>query len=150
MKGCKLLPVIGCFLVAASLAPASAARLKRHAPHRTVQSHLIRHIRPPHAQMGTASIYARRFQGRRTASGERFSLTSDIAASKTLPLGTRARVTSLKTGRSAVVRIMDRGPHIRGRIVDLTPATARQLGFDHDGVTLVRVEPISIYPVEHG
>jgi rare lipoprotein A len=98
-------------------------------------------------------VYSRRFQGRQTASGESFSSVSNMAASKTLPLGTRARVTNVKTGRSAIVRIMDRGPHVRGRIVDLSPATAQRLGMPRDGVAVVEVVPISfepVHPTGHG
>jgi rare lipoprotein A len=95
------------------------------------------------AQTGRASVYSPSFAGRRTASGERFRLASDAAASNTLPLGTTARVTDLRTGRSAIVRIRDRGPHVRGRIIDLSPATARALGMRNRGVETVSVVPIS-------
>jgi rare lipoprotein A len=69
----------------------------------------------------------------------------DNAASKTLPLGTTAKVTNLETGKSAVVTIQDRGPYVPGRIVDLSPATARQIGISHrKGVALVVVAPIAV------
>jgi rare lipoprotein A len=69
----------------------------------------------------------------------------DNAASKTLPLGTTAKVTNLETGKSAVVTIRDRGPYIRGRIVDLSPATAKDIGIDHkNGVAKVEVAPIAV------
>ncbi len=72
---------------------------------------------------------------------------ADSAASKTLPLGTTARVTNLETGDSAVVTIRDRGPHVQGRIVDLTPATARKVGIDRqEGVSKVKVTPLSLPP----
>ena len=68
---------------------------------------------------------------------------SDNAASKTLPLGSRARVTNLQTGKSAVVTIRDRGPHVKGRIIDLSPATARQVGIRRgQGVANVEVTPL--------
>jgi rare lipoprotein A len=77
-------------------------------------------------QSGIASMYAHRG---RTASGEPHRLNALTAAHRTLPFGTKVRVTHRKTGRSVVVRIIDRGPFIRGRIIDLSPAGARALGF---------------------
>jgi rare lipoprotein A len=95
-------------------------------------------------QVGKASIYSKRFAGRKMANGERMDPKQDNAASKTLPLGTRARVTNLATGRSAIVTIEDRGPHVPGRIVDLSPATAEKIGLARkDGVTRVEVTPIA-------
>jgi rare lipoprotein A len=67
------------------------------------------------------------------------------AASRTLPLGTTAKVTNLATGQSAIVRIEDRGPYAKGRILDLSPATARQIGITRrDGVARVKVAPIAV------
>jgi rare lipoprotein A len=97
--------------------------------------------------VGKASIYANKFDGRRMADGTRMDPQDDNAASKTLPLGTTARVTNLETGQSAVVTIRDRGPHVPGRIVDLSPATAERLGLDrHEGVAKVAVTPLSLPP----
>ncbi len=76
------------------------------------------------AQSGIASIYS----GGRTATGEQCGLPGLTAAHKSLPFGTKVRVTNHQTGRSVVVRINDRGPFVRGRIIDLTPAGARALG----------------------
>ncbi|MDM0035181.1 septal ring lytic transglycosylase RlpA family protein [Variovorax sp. J22P271] len=96
-------------------------------------------------QVGKASFYADKFSGRKMADGSRMDPQDDNAASKTLPLGTTARVTNLETGRSAVVTIQDRGPYVKGRIVDLSPATARQIGISReDGVAPVEVTPLSI------
>ena len=69
---------------------------------------------------------------------------SNNAASKILPLGTRARVTNLHNGKSAIVVIKDHGPHVRGRIIDLSPATARMLGVGKQGVISVRVTPLDV------
>ncbi len=91
------------------------------------------------AETGIASIYA--YKGERTANGERASPTGFTAAHKTLPFGTRVRVINKKNGRSVIVRINDRGPFVRGRIIDLTPAGARALGFS--GITSVVVERVS-------
>jgi rare lipoprotein A len=98
-------------------------------------------------RIGKASFYARKFAGRKMADGTRMDPHSDSAASKTLPLGTTARVTNLETGRSTVVTIRDRGPYVKGRIVDLSPAAARKLGIDReDGVARVEVAPIQLPP----
>jgi rare lipoprotein A len=92
-----------------------------------------------HRQVGLASYYSHRFSGRRMADGTRLRLDSDSAASKTLPLGTTARVTNLHNRRSAVVTIRDRGPHGRGRIIDVSPGVARMLGMTARGVARVEV-----------
>ena len=98
-------------------------------------------------QVGKASFYADKFAGRKMADGTRMDPRDDNAASKTLPLGTVAKVTNLETGRSAVVTIQDRGPYVKGRVVDLSPATARELGISKaDGVAQVEVTPLSIPP----
>ena len=96
----------------------------------------------PPAQVGEASYYGPQFNGRRTASGQRFDPHSNIAAHRDLPLGTTARVTNLENGRSAEVRVEDRGPYARGRIIDLSPATAEQLGMRHQGTAQVKVQPL--------
>src|SRR5450631_2066136 len=77
---------------------------------------------------GKASFYADHYSGKTMADGTPMRLYSNNAASITLPLGTTARVTNLETGRSAIVTIRDRGPYVHGRIVDLSPATARKIG----------------------
>jgi len=94
----------------------------------------------PSVQTGTASWYGRQFAGRRTASGEVFRPQDLTAAHRTLPFGTRVRVTNLDNGRSAMVRINDRGPFARRRILDCSEAAARRLGFRHDGTARVRIE----------
>jgi len=102
-------------------------------------------------RVGTASVYHRMFNGRKMADGTRMDPRDDNAASKTLPLGTEARVTNLKTGQSATVTIQDRGPYVKGRIVDLSPATAEQIGITpREGVTQVEVAPIALPPREVG
>ena len=102
-------------------------------------------------RIGTASVYAHRFAGRKMADGTRMDPHDDNAASKTLPLGTEAKVTNLKTGRSATVTIQDRGPYVKGRIVDLSPATAEQIGITpKQGVAKVEVAPIAVPPHQEG
>ncbi|BAN46738.1 septal ring lytic transglycosylase RlpA family protein [Metapseudomonas resinovorans] len=91
---------------------------------------------------GKASYYGSRHHGRRTASGERFDQHALTAAHRTLPFGTRVKVTNLNNDRTVVVRINDRGPHTRGRIIDLSHEAAERLGMLRAGVALVRVETI--------
>jgi rare lipoprotein A len=101
-------------------------------------------------RVGIASVYAHRFSGKKMADGTRMDPHDDNAASKTLPLGTEAKVTNLKTGRSATVTIQDRGPYVKGRIVDLSPGTAEKIGITpKEGVTRVEVAPIAV-PHEDG
>lgn len=88
------------------------------------------------AESGIASVYG--YSGGKTASGERANPRELTAAHRTLPFGTRIKVTNKRNGRSVVVRINDRGPFIRGRVIDLTPAAAGQLGFS--GLTTVSLE----------
>ena len=117
---------------------------------------LARHVKPRldrsgRQRTGKASIYADKFNGRKMADGTRMDPQDDNAASKTLPLGATARVTNAETGQSAVVTIRDRGPHVPGRIVDLSPATAEQVGIDRQqGVSKVAVTPISLPPADVG
>ena len=94
---------------------------------------------PRRSEVGLASYYAGKHHGRRTASGEVFDMNELTAAHRTLPFGTRVRVTNLANGRETVVRINDRGPFRRGRIIDVSYAAARRLGFLGRGVTRVRV-----------
>jgi rare lipoprotein A len=95
-------------------------------------------------QKGVATYYAKRFQGRRTASGERLDQGKMVAAHPSLPFGTIVRVTNLRNGRSTDVRVVDRGPakgpQRRGVIIDLTQTAARELGFKEQGKTPVRLD----------
>ncbi len=93
---------------------------------------------PAHAQSGIASVYG--YNGSKTASGERASPPGLTAAHPPLPFGTRVRVTNKRNGKSIVVRINDRGPFVKGRVIDLTPAGARALGFS--GLTPVNLERV--------
>jgi peptidoglycan lytic transglycosylase len=99
---------------------------------------------------GIASFYAARFAGRTMADGTRMNPHGDNAASRTLPLGTIAQVTDLATHKSALVTIQDRGPYVKGRIVDLSPATARSIGITpRIGIARVRVTPL-VVPLPDG
>jgi rare lipoprotein A len=96
-------------------------------------------------RIGKASFYAKMFDGRKMADGTPMQPTGDNAASRTLPLGTTAKVTNLETGKTAIVTIRDRGPYVAGRIVDLSPASAHEIGLDQrKGVTRVEVAPIAV------
>ena len=101
-------------------------------------------------RLGKASVYASRFAGRKMADGTAMDPHGNNAASRTLPLGTTARVINLETGQSATVVIQDRGPYVAGYIVDLSPSTARKIGITlHRGVASVAVVPISV-PLPNG
>lgn len=101
--------------------------------------------RTGHKQVGKASFYASKYYNRTMSDGTRMRPDSNNAASLTLPLGTTARVTNLATGRSALVTIQDRGPYVRGRIIDLSPATAHRIGLEpKQGVTKVTVVPLTV------
>lgn len=89
---------------------------------------------------GTASFYGREHHGGPTASGERFNMHAMTAAHRTAPLGSRLKVTNLRNGKSVVVRINDRGPFVRGRIIDVSRAAADALGFTGAGLTRVALE----------
>jgi rare lipoprotein A len=114
--------------------PAEPAAKSKLAPDRTGKK-----------RVGKASFYADHFAGKTMADGTPMDPQDDNAASRTLPLGTTAKVTNLKTGQSAVVTIQDRGPYVDGRIVDLSPSTAREIGLSRrEGITDVEVEPIAV------
>lgn len=94
-------------------------------------------------QKGLASYYDDKFEGRKTSSGEIFKQSEATAAHKSLEFGTMVKVTNLKNNKQVVVRINDRGPFIRGRIIDLSKSVANELGFLGDGVTEVEIEVVS-------
>ena len=95
-------------------------------------------------QSGRASYYAKSFANRKMADGRRMNPNADIAASKTLPLGSVATVTNLDNGKSATVKIEDRGPYVNGRVVDLAPKVADKIDIKEKGVAPVVVKPITL------
>jgi rare lipoprotein A len=97
-------------------------------------------------QVGMASWYGPKFHGRRTANGEVFNMYQLTAAHRTLPLGSWVHVTNLENGRSIEVRVNDRGPFVRGRIIDLSYAAARAVGMVRQGVVRVQVLPLGTHP----
>jgi rare lipoprotein A len=96
-----------------------------------------------YSEQGVASWYGREFHGKRTSSGEVYDMYALTAAHKTLPLPTTARVTSLTTGKSIIVRINDRGPFRKGRLIDLSYGAARELGFLSAGTDKVEVQALN-------
>jgi rare lipoprotein A len=122
-----------------------ARKLAREQAVRPPHGHHIVEDRSGRKQLGKASVYARGFQGRKMANGQLFDQRGQAAASKSLPLGTVAKVTNLLNGRTALVTVEDHGPYVNGRVVDLTTATARRLGISkRQGVAPVVVAPVAI------
>ena len=95
-------------------------------------------------EKGHASYYAPKFAHRKMADGKRMNPQADVAASKTLPLGTTAKVTNLDNGKSVTVKVEDRGPYVDGRVVDVTPKVAQELDMKKKGVVPVVVKPIAV------
>lgn len=161
---CGTHSIVAIFLAAAALAGCAGG--PRPEP---VTDHPVREVppprladhRPPHLpetrlpgpdppspaetvyESGVASFYGRKFQGRRTASGERFDMNDLTAAHRELPFGTRVRVINMENGRSIVVRVNDRGPFVDGRVIDVSRRAAGELGFIHHG--LARVQLILVH-----
>ncbi|MCL6251746.1 septal ring lytic transglycosylase RlpA family protein [Altererythrobacter sp. KTW20L] len=130
----------------AALAPAVAATTPpalRFQPSAEAAAELAAPVASPLATplgTGSASYYADKFHGRRTASGEAFDQAAYTAAHRTLPFGSLVRVTNEATGASVVVRINDRGPFIRGREIDVSRAAAEELGLIRPGHAEVALE----------
>ena len=117
----------------------AAEKAKHHEPDLSAQK-----------RVGKASFYADQFFGKKMADGGVMDPRGDNAASKTLPLGTTAKVTNVETGKSAIVTIRDRGPYVPGRIVDLSPSTAQKIGITRrQGIAKVVVAPI-VVPLPSG
>lgn len=109
--------------------------------------HTTRHTQIDHSgkkHRGKASYYSRKFAGKRMANGAPMNPNANVAASKTLPLGTKARVKNLRNGKSTVVDVEDRGPYVKDRIIDLSPKAAEQVGMEKKGVAPVEVTPIQV------
>jgi rare lipoprotein A len=101
---------------------------------------LVASCTPKITQTGKASYYADKFNGRKTASGQKFRNSKLTAAHKTLPFGTKIKVTNLDNGRSVKVEVNDRGPFVAGRIVDLSKKAARRIDMIDKGVGNVKIE----------
>ena len=98
----------------------------------------------PHTQIGVASYLSHRFHGLKTASGEVYNQNKLTAAHRSYPLGTQVRVTNLKNGRRITLRINDRGPYAKGRVMDVSLRAAKELGFVRQGLTRVKIEVIDL------
>ena len=126
IRDAVLVVTLGCALAASQGIRSSLAHYHHHRTHR----HALRSVHlddiGPISSSGIASFYS----GLRTANGERMNPSALTAAHRSLPFGTRVTITNQHTGRSVVVRINDRGPFIRGRVIDLSPAAARAIGVD--------------------
>jgi rare lipoprotein A len=139
---------------AATMALAAPSPVQAHTPSQgsaarqpTTAPDELKQVRLDHSgqkRIGMASYYGRQFSGRQMADGTPMKLASDNAASRTLPLGTTAQVMNLRDGKTATVTIRDRGPYAKGRIIDVSPRTAQQLGIIKAGVTQVEVTPLTV------
>jgi len=129
-----LFPVL--FLLILQFTPArAAAQDPNHSP--------AIHTTPAKAQSGLdgiASFYGQNHQGKKTANGEIFDMNQLTAAHRSLPFGAKIKVTNLSNNRSVIVRINDRGPYIRGRVIDLSQAAAERLKMIQDGIVKVKIE----------
>ena len=123
--------------LAAALAGCSTSPLRGPATSPSPQSAAGEHI-----GSGKASYYGNQHHNKLTASGERFDQTALTAAHRTLPFGTNVRVTNTRNGKSVVVRINDRGPFVRGRIIDLSKAAFERIGNTRSGIIQVRLERV--------
>ncbi|MDB5492779.1 MAG: hypothetical protein JWP86_116 [Phenylobacterium sp.] len=129
--------VAACAVCIAMLSPASSALAAAHHPH------IDRSGKP---QSGVASYYGVHAAGKKTASGKKLAPNKLTAASRTLPLGTKAKVTNAETGQSVGVTVTDRGPYAKQRILDVSPKAAQHLGMKDDGVAKVKVQPLQEPP----
>ena len=136
----KKLSALAILLVSAAAIPAYAAPSNKE--------HIEAH-RPAHVQVGKASWYGRWHAGRLTANGERFNPQAMTCAHRSLPLGSVVRVTNVETGKDVALEVNDRGPYVKGRILDLSEGAARELGVGIKGLMLVRLEVLS-EPGERG
>jgi rare lipoprotein A len=141
------------FLIAALIAASTAAIAQSPAPSpvaaaKITAAPVAAKSSGEHQMEGVAAYYSNKFNGRKTASGQRFNNSAMTAAHNTLPFGTRVKVTNAKNNRSVVVRINDRGPTTPGRVFDLTRAAASKIGYVRSGMTEVRAEIVSAAPVK--
>jgi rare lipoprotein A len=143
-----LLLLVSCFFAMSVMAqPTPAADAKPDTAHHSPKRLKVgkpQLDRSGKVRKGKASYYAKSFAGKKMADGTRMDPNANIAASRTLPLGTKVQVTNLENGKSAVVEIRDRGPYVDGRIVDLSPKVAKKLNMLDDGVAPVVVAPIEV------
>jgi rare lipoprotein A len=123
---------------------AEAKRLDQEAPVAPPPANKVIVDHSGRKEAGQGSFYGREFNGKKMANGKRFDPNTDVAASKSLPLGTIAKVTNRETGKSATVTVEDRGPYVRGRVLDVTRKTAEKLGLVQTGVAPVLIAPVAV------
>lgn len=99
-----------------------------------------------HTEEGKASYYSSKLHGRKMANGERYNRNKLTAAHRTLPFGTKVKVTNLQTNKSVKVNITDRGPFVKGRVIDLSEAAAKRLNYIDAGIVPVRVKVVKPAP----
>ena len=126
------LGIVALATVAAAPAPDSAAARKEAERLNQLPPVSVTQVKPPidhsgRTEKGRASYYAKRFNHKKMANGRRMDPNADVAASKSLPLGTTAKVVNTENGKAATVRVEDRGPYVAGRVVDVTPKVAKEL-----------------------
>lgn len=138
----RIRPIARVLLLAAFVLSSTMLEAKQ-----SQQNHNFKHKlsankhKPP--MVGFASFYATKFNNRRTANGEKFNNNAFTAAHKSLPFGTKLKVTNLRNGSSVMVRVNDRGPYIKGRIIDLSKAAAKKIGLNHSGTAHVKLEVLN-------
>lgn len=134
--------------VSAPTHPARTHRAPSHPLRQTEELGELEHdyanAKPIRSYAGKATYYAKSLEGHRMASGETYDPTRAQAAHRTLPFGTVVRVTDLKSGKAVVVRITDRGPYGKGRIIDLSHSAAERIGLLRAGVTEVRLDVLDV------
>lgn len=132
------------FLLAPLHSPVHASLLgkKRHKKPHSKEQEGSTSSTSRYVEEGLASWYGGRFHGRKTACGERYNMYAMTAAHRTLAFGTRVKVTNLRNSKSVVVRINDRGPWVKSRIIDLSYAAAKEIGMLKAGEVRVRVEEL--------
>lgn len=128
--------------------PRGGGAYKVGAPYKVAGRWYVPRHEPDYDKTGLGSWYGDDFHGRQTANGEIFNKYALTAAHPTLPLPSYAYVTNLDNGRTVLVRVNDRGPYSSGRIVDLSHEVARQLDFEHKGLTRVRVRYAGRAPLD--
>lgn len=132
--------LLGAMIASAALCALSAPALAGEHSAAARPQHAAMASRARSPQTGTASWYGQEHAGRRTASGATFDPGRLTAAHASFPLGTKVCVTHLRSGRTVIVTINDRGPYVRGRIIDLSEQAARQLGMLETGLAKVRLK----------
>ena len=125
--------ILSVFMVISLALPAMVLFAKETSSHQSSAAH----AKPI---TGIASYYGGKFHGKRTASGENFNKNAMTAAHRSLPFGTKVKVTNLRNGRTVLVRVNDRGPHVRGRMIDLSQAAAKKIGLSYAGTARVKLE----------